>query len=52
MNQLNKKTDSMRLEILRLKLQKTHSTDDKLKIQQLQQELDNIEYNEKSKKKI
>jgi hypothetical protein len=52
MDQLNKKTDTMRLEILRLKLQKTQSTADKLRVQHLQQELDNIEYEKKNTKDL
>lgn len=49
---MNRKDDSLRLEILRLKLQKCHSTEDKLRIQLLQQELDKIEYEKKNTKNL
>lgn len=38
----HKHQDELRLEMLRLKLKKVHSVEDKKRIQQIQQELDEI----------
>jgi hypothetical protein len=40
MNLTEKNKDDLRLELLRLKLQKVHTTEDKIRIQHIQQLLD------------
>jgi hypothetical protein len=52
MDQTNKKNDELRLEMLRLKLQKIHSTEDKMRIQHIQQLLDKDPHEKKNTKNL
>jgi hypothetical protein len=52
MNQQNEEKDKLRLEMLRIKLQKIHSIEDKMRIQHIQQELDKDLYEKTNTKNL